>query len=238
MSCHGADGTSLELNTQTSIAPRPSNGIGERIELINGEAMINRGMELAQALTVIASDGSMNARFNVSQSVPPATKKGGAFVQQKDNTMTISLRPILPLAAALTLSFASVGYAAEIFTTNGVAINGYDPVAYFTNHRPVKGSDKYMATYKGATFHFASAAHRDAFAANPRRFAPQYGGYCAFGTAQGHKASTEPQAFTVVDNKLYLNYNDSVLKTWRQDVSGYIKKAEANWEKVKVQPDP
>ncbi|MBY5836236.1 YHS domain-containing protein [Rhizobium leguminosarum] len=152
--------------------------------------------------------------------------------------MTISLRPILPLAAALTLSFASVGYSAEIFTTNGVAINGYDPVAYFTDHKPVKGSNKYAATYQGATFHFASAAHRDAFTANPGHFAPQYGGYCAFGTAQGHKASTEPQAFTVVDKKLYLNYNDSVLKTWRQDVSGYIKKANANWGKVRVQPDP
>lgn len=152
--------------------------------------------------------------------------------------MSISLRPILPLAAALTLSFVSAGFAAEIFTTNGVAVNGYDPVAYFTDRKPVKGSDKYTATYQGATFHFASAAHRDTFTANPGNFAPQYGGYCAFGTAQGHKATTEPQAFTVVDNKLYLNYNDSVLKTWRQDVSGNIDKADTNWDTVKVQPAP
>ncbi|PYE87270.1 YHS domain-containing (seleno)protein [Phyllobacterium leguminum] len=152
--------------------------------------------------------------------------------------MVISSRSILPFVVALTLSSVSTAFAAEIFTTNGVAINGYDPVAYFTDHKPVKGSDKYSATYQGATFRFVSAAHRDAFSANPGHFAPQYGGYCAFGAAQGYKASTEPQAFTVVDNKLYLNYNDSVLKTWKQDVSGYIKKADANWGKVRVQPDP
>ncbi|MGE6738861.1 YHS domain-containing (seleno)protein [Allorhizobium pseudoryzae] len=152
--------------------------------------------------------------------------------------MTGLLRKLLPLASALTLSLAANAFAEEIFATKGVAINGYDPVAYFTDHKPVKGSDKYTANYKGATFHFASAAHRDAFIADPAHFAPQYGGYCAYGTAQGHKAPTEPQAFTVVGNKLYLNYDDSVLKAWREDVPGNIAKADANWDTVKLQPEP
>lgn len=153
--------------------------------------------------------------------------------------MTLSINRILPIAAAaLTLSLASAAFADEIFATNGVAINGYDPVSYFTEHRPVQGSDKFTAQFKGATFHFASAAHRDAFAADPQHYAPQYGGYCAFGTAEGHKAPTQPQAFTVVGDKLYLNYNDDVAKKWRQDTGGYIQKANANWDTVKAQPKP
>ncbi|CZT37132.1 YHS domain-containing (seleno)protein [Rhizobium sp. 9140] len=152
--------------------------------------------------------------------------------------MTVLLRQILPLASALTLSLSANVFAQEIFATGGVAINGYDPVAYFTDHKPVKGSEKYTASYQGATFRFASAAHRNMSTADPAHFVPQYGGYCAFGTAQGHKATTEPQAFTVVGNKLYLNYNDSVLKTWRQDVSGNIAKANANWETVRAQAAP
>ena len=154
--------------------------------------------------------------------------------------MTMSIRRPLSMAAAtlFTLSTASMALAGEIFTTNGVAINGYDPVAYFADHKPVKGSGKFTASYKGATFYFASAAHRDAFAGNPERYAPQYGGYCAFGTAEGHKAPTEPQAFTVVDNKLYLNYNNEVATTWRRDIAGYVAKANENWDRVKAQPAP
>ncbi|MGM4985836.1 MULTISPECIES: YHS domain-containing (seleno)protein [Rhizobium] len=154
--------------------------------------------------------------------------------------MTLTLRHFLPLAAAtaLAISTASVALADEIYATNGVAINGYDAVAYFTDHKPVKGSDKFTTNYKGTTFYFASAAHRDAFAGNPEHYAPQFGGYCAYGTAEGHKAPTEPQAFTVVDDKLYLNYNDHVMQTWRTDIGGYIKKANANWDTVKEQPAP
>ncbi|MGO8279531.1 YHS domain-containing (seleno)protein, partial [Rhizobium ruizarguesonis] len=97
-----------------------------------------------------------------------------------------------------------------------------------TDHKPVKGADKVIATYKCTTFYFASAAHRDTFAGNPEHFAPKFGGYCAYGTADGHKAPTEPQAVTVGDDKLYRNYNDHVMQTWRTDIGGYIKKANAN----------
>ena len=141
----------------------------------------------------------------------------------------------LVTAALLAISTASVASANEIYVTNGVAINGYDAVAYFTDHKPVKGFEEFSTSYKRATFYFASAAHRDAFVTNPEHYAPQYGGYCAFGIAEGRKAPTQPQSFTVVEGKLYLNYNDDILKTWRSDIGGYIKKANANWEALKVQ---
>ena len=89
-----------------------------------------------------------------------------------------------------------------------------------------------MAAHKGSTFHFASADHRDAFIANPARYAPQYGGFCAFGTAGGYKAAIDPAAFTIVDGKLYLNYNSQVQSKWSADVGGYIRKADANWPEV------
>ncbi|MFK0166582.1 YHS domain-containing (seleno)protein [Rhizobium sp. NPDC090279] len=150
----------------------------------------------------------------------------------------VSFQRAAALAIALTAAGISTAGADEIFSKNGIAINGYDPVAYFTDHKPVKGSQKYTAKYEGATFYFASADHRDMFASDPTLYAPQFGGYCAYGAAEGHKAPTEPQAYTVVDGKLYLNYNDDVLKTWRQDVPGYIAKANANWGTVKTQPAP
>lgn len=140
--------------------------------------------------------------------------------------------------AVLALSSASIAFADDIYATNGVAINGYDAVAYFTDHKPVKGKHEFSTSYKGASFYFATAAHRDAFAKQPELYVPQYGGYCAFGTAEGHKAPTEPQAFTVVDGKLYLNYNDDVAKTWRSNIDGYIKRANANWDTVRTEPAP
>lgn len=168
----------------------------------------------------------------------PSRKREAAtyILAPRENEMTLSIRN--GLAAAAFLFATSVVSADEIYATKGIAINGYDPVAYFTDHRPVKGSKRFVASYKGATFLFASAAHRDAFARDPGHYAPQYGGYCAYGTAEGHKATTAPQAFTIVDGKLYLNYNDEVLKTWRSDIGGYIQKANSNWNAVRAQPAP
>jgi YHS domain-containing protein len=158
----------------------------------------------------------------------------------KGKTMMLSLPRLVPFVTAslLALSSPSTALADEIFVTNGVAINGYDPVAYFTDQKPVKGVEEFSTSYKGATFHFASAAHRDAFVKNPTQYAPQYGGYCAFGTARGYKAPTQPQTFTIVAGKLYLNYNDEVTQTWRSDTGGYIKLADANWNVVRTQPAP
>ena len=114
----------------------------------------------------------------------------------------------------------------------GGAIQGYDPVAYFTEGKPVKGKPEFSHQWKGAAWRFASAANRDRFAAAPEKYAPQYGGYCAYGVASGYAVKTEPDAWSVVDGKLYLNYDRSVQASWVKDIPGYIRKADANWPAV------
>ena len=125
--------------------------------------------------------------------------------------------------------------AGEFFEQNGVAIDGYDPVAYFDEQRPVKGVPEFRTEFRGSTFQFRSAAHRDAFDANPTKYAPHYGGYCAYGMAKGYKAKIDPEAFSVVHGTLYLNYSESVRTRWLSDVPGYIQQANANWPTVQTQ---
>ena len=140
--------------------------------------------------------------------------------------------------AATALSVAAFvalpAFGGEFFEKDGLAIRGHDAVAYFKDAKALKGNADLRAQYKGSTFLFSSAANRDAFAADPAKYAPQYGGYCAFGTAGGYKAATDPTAFTIVDGKLYLNYNAAVQKQWSADIPGFIGKADANWPRVAV----
>jgi YHS domain-containing protein len=121
---------------------------------------------------------------------------------------------------------------AEIYADRSGAIRGFDPVAYFADSRPVKGSDQFTHRWKGATWRFASAENRDRFAAAPEKYAPQYGGYCAYGVAQNYAVSIDPQAWSIVEGKLYLNYSRGVRDTWNKDIPGYIGKADANWPAV------
>ncbi len=114
----------------------------------------------------------------------------------------------------------------------GSAISGTDPVAYFTEGRPVEGSSNFKHDWNGATWRFASAENRDLFAASPEKYAPQYGGYCAWAVSQGYTASTDPEAWKIVDGKLYLNYSKSVQETWEQDVPGNIATGDRNWPNV------
>jgi YHS domain-containing protein len=137
------------------------------------------------------------------------------------------------LLATALLMIASGAYGGPNVDPSGLALKGYDPVAYFTDRRPVEGKAEFVARHEGATYRFASAANRDAFAADPAKYAPQYGGYCAYGMASGYKAPIEPDAWTVVDGKLYLNYNPSVRGRWSSDVPGYIRKADGHWPKFR-----
>lgn len=133
------------------------------------------------------------------------------------------------LASALVVATAHAG---DFFERDGTALRGHDAVAYFKDAKPVKGSAEHKAEYKGSTFLFATKANRDAFAAEPARYAPQCGGYCAFGAAGGYKAAIDPTAFSVVDGKLYLNYNGAVQKQWSGDAPGFIGKADKAWPVV------
>lgn len=112
------------------------------------------------------------------------------------------------------------------------AIQGYDPVAYFKQSTAVPGSPAFTHQWNGATWQFSSAANRDAFAASPETYAPQYGGYCAYAVSQGYTAKIDPQAWSVVGGKLYLNYSMKVRTRWEGDKQDYIVKADANWPKL------
>ncbi|QOI98617.1 MAG: hypothetical protein HRU69_14505 [Flammeovirgaceae bacterium] len=117
----------------------------------------------------------------------------------------------------------------KIFTTNGVAIGGYDPVAYFLNAAPVKGNPAFSWVWSEATWHFQSAENRELFMKNPGQYTPQFGGFCAYGVSRNYKVKSEPDAWSIVDDKLYLNYNTEVQKKWLADKETYIKRAGANW---------
>jgi len=132
------------------------------------------------------------------------------------------------------LAFCSLAVAEDpIFTTEAGAIRGYDPVAYHVEAKAVPGKPDTTFTWQGAEWHFASTENRDTFAADPEKYAPRYGGFCAFGTSRGYKVSTQPEAFAIVNGALYLNYNLAVQKTWNEDRPGYIEKADANWVTLK-----
>lgn len=110
-----------------------------------------------------------------------------------------------------------------------VAVQGYDPVAYFKDGQPGKGSKDFTAEYKGATFRFVSADNRDAFLGDPEKYAPQYGGYCAWAVSQGYHAKGDARFWKIVDGKLYLNYNGAVQEKWEGDIPGFIAKADEAW---------
>lgn len=141
---------------------------------------------------------------------------------------------ILSFILCRLVLYAVNASAGEFFERNGVAIDGYDPVAYFNEQRPVKGVPGFRAEFRGSTFQFISAGHRDVFAADPAKYAPHYGGYCAYGMAKGYKAKIDPEAFSVIHGTLYLNYSESVRTRWLSDVPGYIRQANANWPQVQT----
>lgn len=144
-------------------------------------------------------------------------------------------RRALALFAALAalLGFSNAAHAAkpEVYTSvlSNMGAGGYDVVAYFDQAAPVKGAAEFKTEYKGAEWRFSSAANLEKFAASPETYAPQYGGYCAWAAAQGYTAPGNPKFWSVVDGKLYLNYDGKVQADWLKDVPGFIVKANANW---------
>ena len=111
-----------------------------------------------------------------------------------------------------------------------VAIKGYDTVAYFTNGQPTRGSSEFVFTWNGARWQFASADHRDMFAANPERYAPQFGQFCSMGLALGKRAIADPEVWKIVDDKLYLYFSRGARDKFQQDAPKNLKEAEANWQ--------
>ncbi|MEO1640706.1 MAG: YHS domain-containing (seleno)protein [Pseudomonadota bacterium] len=150
--------------------------------------------------------------------------------------MQLTRRHLLTLAVAApaVAALAPTASAAEpeIYAEGGIAIDGSDAVAYFDGNGPVAGDPAITHDYMGATWQFSTEANRDAFAADPEAYAPQYGGYCAFAVSQGYTASTVPEAWSIVDGKLYLNFSTGVRRRWERDIPGHIAAANANWPGV------
>ena len=155
--------------------------------------------------------------------------------------MNISRRQMMATSAATaltsaflpSLSFAMAnGHTGSIFSENGVAIRGTDPVGYFLEGDTVAGDPSISTNWMGVDWYFATAENREMFEMNPHKFAPQYGGYCAFAASKGAAASTDPNAWTIVDDKLYLNYSLNVRELWQQDIPGNIAKANDNWPSI------
>lgn len=140
---------------------------------------------------------------------------------------------LLSLSFFLALVLSGFSQKSEVFIFEGTAIRGYDPVAYFTDNKAVKGDDRFSFEWKNAVWHFANGENLAAFKSDPQKYAPQYGGYCAYGTSEGHKAPTNPDAWTIINNKLYFNYNKNVQSMWKKDTEGNIQKAEKNWPLIK-----
>jgi YHS domain-containing protein len=144
--------------------------------------------------------------------------------------------PIRRIALGFTLLAAIAGAAQAVeptFTDDlDQAIRGYDPVAYFTDGKPVEGKRDITFAWKGVTWRFVSEKNRDLFKAKPEAYAPQYGGYCAWAVSQGYTAKGDPKYWRIVDGKLYLNYDAKVQKDWEKDIPGHISKGDNNWPKV------
>lgn len=161
-----------------------------------------------------------------------------AFAMTKTDRGVFSRRRLLAASAVLagTATFAGAARAFDEASkadvnvdAKGVALRGYDPVSYQTGAHPVMGSGAFTAAHEGATYHFSSAANRDTFKADPARYAPAYGGFCAMGVAMERKLDGDPLLYRVVNNRLYLNVSAPVQARWIQDISGNVKTANEKW---------
>ncbi|MGE0828857.1 MAG: YHS domain-containing (seleno)protein [Hyphomonadaceae bacterium] len=150
------------------------------------------------------------------------------------------IRTLLISLAAVAIAFLFIGVQAARAETapvhtgllSNIAVGGYDPVAYFTQGRPVRGAAAHRIDHRGYEYRFASAANLAAFRADPERYLPRYGGYCAWAVANGYTAPGNPQNWRIVDGRLYLNYNDEIQRRWEANIPGFIRSAEENWPGV------
>lgn len=143
---------------------------------------------------------------------------------------------LVGLAVLVTIVAAQLFVTGEAKMVNtgadNVAIKGYDPVAYFTKGQPMKGKAEITHSWNGAEWHFADATHRDMFAGSPERYAPQFGGFCSMALARGKIKDIDPEAWVIVDGRLYLNFSKPVREKFQENVSENIKQAEINWKKT------
>ncbi len=146
----------------------------------------------------------------------------------REGTARLAIVILLLAASSQTLALD------EVNTTffGNLAVEGFDAVAYFTENRAVKGSKEFEMNWKGANWRFSSEANLSAFREDPERYAPQYGGYCAWAVSQNDTAGIDPTQFTVHNGKLYLNYNEKISARWQADRDGFIREADRYWPRL------
>lgn len=142
------------------------------------------------------------------------------------------LTMIAALPAAALIPQVVLAATPKVYSEQGTAVDGTDVVAYFTQGAPIAGNPDIMHTWNGVVWRFFNADNRDAFAADPEKYAPQYGGYCAYAVSEGYTASTTPEAWRIENGKLYLNYSRRIQRRWERDIPGRITAADANWPDV------
>lgn len=148
----------------------------------------------------------------------------------------MSVLKSIVMAASLGVATATAALSAGVdinATSTGLALQGYDPVAYFTVGEPTRGNWTITTIYNDATYRFANEENKAAFEANPEAYVPEYGGYCAFGAAMGFKFDGDPNYWTIVDGELYLNISQDIQERWVTDIPGFIQQADANWTDIK-----
>ncbi len=135
------------------------------------------------------------------------------------------------LAFLVLAAWSAMAAAKELLNVdgNGVAIQGYDPVAFFTDNRPIKGSPQFQSEYKGAKYYFVSSEHKAAFEKEPAKYEPQFGGYCAYGVSHGRKAPIKIEAWQIVNGRLLMQYDLDIKGEFNRDQQGSLKKADENW---------
>ncbi len=146
-------------------------------------------------------------------------------------------RAFIGLATVLLVAASSAGAEAPrpvntLGSADGLAIRGYDPVAYFRDGGPRLGKAEFTVRHGGATWRFASAEHKALFEADPGRYLPAYGGFCAYGTSRGYLVKIEPEAWSIVAGRLYLNYDLGVRETWLGRTKTYIARADGTWPRL------
>lgn len=144
----------------------------------------------------------------------------------------LSVVLVSPIGMGQALAYDELSTSAVNVDAEGVAIRGHDPVAYFTLGKPAVGDNQYSASHGGARYLFTSAANRDIFLADPAKYSPVFGGFCAMGVALGKKLDGDPALWRVVDGKLYLNVAKPAQTRWLEDVPGNLAKASATWAKI------
>jgi YHS domain-containing protein len=137
----------------------------------------------------------------------------------------------LALTVAACLCFTASIWSKDLLNTTwtGSAVKGYDPVAYFTDNKALEGVSDFKSDLNGATYYFVSKEHKDLFDANPSKYLPQFGGYCAYGVSINKTVNIDPTAFQIIDGKLYLQYSKAILDKFNQDAAGNLQKAQSNW---------